>query len=176
MFYLSPQCWLSTVETHTVLGIFSTTSVDLSTGFPCHEACHQAFSKPLNRYLYIPFNSYHPSHSKRSFIKAEFIRYVRLSSKLLDFLAIKNKFFNGLWNRGYPKWFLLDVFSEVHFDLRWNYLSEKKEKAKVSSHNLFFKTFKNPLFRNLFLYHLGHDFDITICYKATPNLAKFVEC
>ena len=139
------------------------------------------FQKPLNRYLYIPFNSYHPSHSKRSFIKAELIRYVRLSSKLSDFLAIKNKFFNRLRNRGYPKWFLSDVFSEVRFDLRWDYLSEKKEKTKVSSHNLFFKTFKNPLFnnvhlRNLFLYHLGHDFDITICYKATPNLAKFVGC
>ena len=106
---------------------------------------------------------------------------MRLSSKLSDFLAVKNRFFNRLRNRGYPKWFLSDTFSEVRFDLCWNYLSEKKEKAIDSSHNLFFKTFKNPLFNNvhlrsLFLYHLGHDFDVTICYKATPNLAKFVGC
>ena len=72
-------------------------------------------------------------------------------------------------------------FPEVHFDLCRSYLSEKREKASDSSHNLFFKTVKNPLFnnihlRNLFLYHLGHDFDVTICYKATPNLAKFVRC
>ena len=53
---------------------------------------------------------------------SELIRYVRLSSKLSDFLAIKNKFFNRLRNRGYPNWFLSDVFSEVRFDLRWNYL------------------------------------------------------
>ncbi len=38
---------------------------------------------------------------------------------------------------------------------------------------------KNPLFnnihlKNLFLFYLGYDFDTTICYKATPNLAKFV--
>ena len=42
---------------------------------------------------------------------------------------------------------------------------------------LFFKTFRNPLFdnihlKNLFTFHLGGDFDITICYKATPNLAN----
>ena len=53
--------------------------------------------------------------------------------------VFKNRFFNRLRNRGYPKWFLSDVFSEVRFDLRWNYLSEKKEKAIDSSHNLFFK-------------------------------------
>ncbi len=57
-----------------------------------------SYQKPLNRYL---FTSYHPSHSKRSFIKAELIRYVRLSSRLSDFLDIRNKFFNRLRNRGY---------------------------------------------------------------------------
>ena len=89
------------------------------------------YQKSLNRYLYIPYNSYHPTHSKRSFIKAELIRYVRLSSKLSDVLEIKSRFFNRLWNRGYPKWFLLDVFLEVHFDLHWNYVSEKKKRPVI---------------------------------------------
>ena len=137
------------------------------------------FQKPLNRYLYIPFTSYHPTHSKKSFIKAELIRYVRLSSKLSDFLSIRKKFFTRLQNRGYPKWFLLDIFSEVHYDSRPKYLSEKSVGSKDHSRRVFFKTFRNPLFnsvhlKQLFSFHLGSVFDVTICYKATSNLAKFV--
>lgn len=113
------------------------------------------------------------SHSKIRFSKAELIRYVRLSSKLSDFLEIKHKFFNRLQDRGYPKWFLLDIFSEVHYDSCWDYPSLKKDKASMD-HRLLFKTMRNPLFnnvhlKNLFLYHVGSDYDITICYKATPN-------
>ena len=137
------------------------------------------YQKPLNRYLYIPFNSYHPNHSKRSFIKAELIRYVRLSSKVSDFLKIRDSFYNRLRNRGYPKWFLTEIFSEVSYNLRSSYLSVKKNRASGLAHKLFFKTNRNPLFngvhlRKLFLFHLCNDFDVTICYKATPNLAKFV--
>ena len=47
------------------------------------EVCHEngrltirPYQKPLNRYLYLPFTSYHPSHSKKSFIKAELLRYI----------------------------------------------------------------------------------------------------
>ena len=137
------------------------------------------YQKPLNRYLYIPFNSYHPNHSKKSFIKAELIRYVRLSSKVSDFLKIRDSFYNRLRNRGYPKWFLTEIFSEVSYNLRSSYLSVKKNRASGLAHKLFFKTNRNPLFngvhlRKLFLFHLCNDFDVTICYKATPNLAKFV--
>ena len=137
------------------------------------------FQKPLNRYLYIPFNSFHPSHSKRSFIKAELIRYVRLSSKQSDFLKIRNKFFNRLRNRGYPRQFLSEIFSEVLYSSRQRYLSRSKDQIKDMNYRVFFKTCKNPLFqdihlKNLFSHHLGNDFDVTICYKSTPNLARFV--
>ena len=137
------------------------------------------YQKPLNRYLYIPFTSYHPTHAKRSFIKAELIRYVRLSSRRSDFLIIRKKFFHRLQNRGYPRCFLTKVFSEVHYDSRPSFLSERKDRHRNLSKKLFFKTTKNPLFKNvhlknLFLHHLGHEFDVTICYKATPSLSKFV--
>ena len=135
------------------------------------------YQKPLNRYLYIPFISYHPNHAKRSFIKAELIRYVRLSSCLSDFLEIRKKFFNRLQNRGYPRRFLSEVFSEVHYNSRHKYLSRSKDKSKDVSHLVFFKTFRNPLFhnvhlKNLFLNHLGFDLDVIICYRATANLVK----
>ena len=134
------------------------------------------FQKPLNRYLYIPFTSYHPRHAKRSFIKAELIRYVRLSSKLSHFMDIRRKFFFRLQNRGYPKQFLMDIFSEVHFDSRSKYLKQKSATSNDQRHLLYFKTFRNPLFNNvhlkqLFSFHLGSEFDVIICYKSTPNLA-----
>ena len=137
------------------------------------------YQKPLNRYLYIPFNSYHPSHAKRSFIKAELIRYVRLSSCLSAFLEIRKKFFNRLQNRGYPRRFLLEVFSEVHYSSRHKLLSRSKDKSKDVSHLVFFKTYRNPLFhdlhlKNLFQSHLDNDLDVIICYKATASLAKLL--
>ena len=38
------------------------------------------FQKPLNKYLYIPFESFHPTSNKKAFIKGELMRYVRNSS------------------------------------------------------------------------------------------------
>ena len=67
----------------------------------------------------------------------------------------------------------------MQYDSRQKYLSTKRDNSKDVSLRLFFKTFRNPLFYNVhlkssFLYHLGSDFDVSICYKATPNLSKFV--
>ena len=67
----------------------------------------------------------------------------------------------------------------MHYDSRRKYLSRSKEKTKDVDQRVSFKTFRDPLFRDvnlksLFLYHLGSDFDVSICYKATPNFAKFV--
>ena len=135
----------------------------------------QPFQKPLNRYLYIPFTSYHPIHAKRSFIEAELIRYVRLSSKLSDFLDISKKFFIRLQNRGYPKQFILDIFSKVHYGSRWKYLAKMSVESKDKSHMRFFKMFRNPLFnnvhlKNLFTFQLGGDFDTTSVIRPLLTL------
>jgi len=37
------------------------------------------FQKPLNKYLYVPFESFHPSSNKKAFIRGELIRCVRNS-------------------------------------------------------------------------------------------------
>ena len=80
---------------------------------------------------------------------------MRLSFKLSDFLEIKSKFFNRLQNRGYPKWFLSDTFY-----FATTFLSKKIRSVLC----VFRKIVRNPLFnrvhlKNLFLYHLGNDFD-----------------
>ena len=104
---------------------------------------------------------------------------MRLSTKQSDFLVIRKKFFNRLRNRGYPRRFLSDIFSEVLYSSRNRYLSRSKDQVKNVNNRVFFKTCKNPLFhgihlKNLFLYHLGNDFDLTVCYKTTPNLARLI--
>ena len=38
------------------------------------------FQKPLDKYLYIPFESFHPSSNKKAFIKGELMKYARNSS------------------------------------------------------------------------------------------------
>ena len=80
--------------------------------------------KVLNKYLYIPFCSYHPKDSKTGFIKAELIRYVRNSSTYLAFSNIARKFFLRLRLRGYPPRYLLWVFSKVHYRDRSKYLED----------------------------------------------------
>ena len=104
------------------------------------EVCHEngclttrPYQKPLNRYLYLPFTSYHPNHSKKSFIKAELLRYIRLSSKKSEFLHIKEKFFVRLRNKGYPIWFLKSIFEEVDYSSRDKLLRPHKRSTHVSS-------------------------------------------
>jgi len=35
---------------------------------------YSTFQKPLNKYLYIPFESFHPASNKKAFIKGELVR------------------------------------------------------------------------------------------------------
>ena len=54
------------------------------------------FLKPLNKYLYIPFESFHPSSNKKAFIKGELIRYARNSSSFRAFSETREKFWKRL--------------------------------------------------------------------------------
>ncbi|XP_074608094.1 uncharacterized protein LOC141860796 [Acropora palmata] len=40
-----------------------------------HTLQHSTFQKPLNKYLYIPFESFHPTSNKKAFIKGELMRF-----------------------------------------------------------------------------------------------------
>ncbi|KAJ7161569.1 hypothetical protein C8R46DRAFT_904665 [Mycena filopes] len=46
----------------------------------------RVYQKALNSYLYIPWNSCHSDESKRAWVRGERVRYVRLCSKVEDFL------------------------------------------------------------------------------------------
>ena len=58
------------------------------------------FQKPLNKYLYIPFEPLHPSSNKKAFIKGELMRYDRNSSSFKSFSEIRDRFWKRLRLRG----------------------------------------------------------------------------
>ena len=80
------------------------------------------YQKALNKYLYIPFHSEHPPHTKRGFIKGELLRYVRNSSKYEDFSRVRRLFFVRLRARGYPERFLSHAFATVRYEQRFGLL------------------------------------------------------
>lgn len=85
----------------------------------------RVYQKPLNRYLYIPFTSNHPSSAKKGFIKGELIRYVRLCSKESDFVTMKDLLRFRLRQRGYPDKVLASIYSQVTYTDRTHYLALK---------------------------------------------------
>lgn len=74
--------------------------------------------KAMNLYLYIPYCSFHTDAMKRSFIQTELMRYVRNSSDVRDYYAIRTRFYQRLRDRGYPHAFLAPIFNSVVYDDR----------------------------------------------------------
>ena len=99
------------------------------------------FQKPLNKYLYIPFESFHPASNKRVFIKGELMRYARNSSNFTTFANTCEPFLKRLRLRGDPYHFLLPLFREVKYSNRIKWL--KKSKRALDGKVIVFKTTYN---------------------------------
>ena len=74
---------------------------------------YSTFQKPLNKYLYIPYESFHPASNKKAFIKGELMCYARNSLTFRSFDDTHQLFWKRLRLRGYPARFLLPVFREI---------------------------------------------------------------
>jgi hypothetical protein len=85
------------------------------------------FKKPMNKHLYIPWSSAHPSHVKKAFVKAELIRFAIVSSKVEYFADARIQFYGNLRRRGYPVAVLDDWFRQVSYEQRPLYLSREKQ-------------------------------------------------
>ena len=132
------------------------------------------FQKPLNKYLYIPFESFHPSSNKKAFIKGELIRYARNSSSFRAFSETREKFWKRLRVRGYPLRFLLPLFREIRYSDRRRWLIQKpKHRPKVSKTIVFKATFNcsHAHIKNV-INQMLPDLDCTVCYKSTVTLAN----
>lgn len=84
------------------------------------------FTKPMNRFLYIPWSSAHPSHVKKAFVKAELIRFAMVSSEVGFFAEARMFFYGNLRRRGYPAETLDKWFRQVSYDSRAIYLADRK--------------------------------------------------
>ncbi len=141
-------------------------------------ATHQ---KEFNLYLYIPCNSFHTRAMKKSFIQTELRRYIRNSSSQIEFERICAAFFHRLRNRGYPKAFLVDVFTSVSYLDRPRFLA-KSAPPKHCDFPLLFKTTYTPLSASIRIKQILTEhwnlLDTTafphqpiVCYKRTANLS-----
>ena len=69
--------------------------------------------KKINKYVYIPYSSFHTHHNKVGWIKAELIRYIRNTSSFDEYIKIKRMFYRRLRDRGYPINFLEAAMTSV---------------------------------------------------------------
>ena len=123
---------------------------------------YSTFQKPLNKYLYIPYESFHPASNKKAFIKGELMRYARNSSKFHSFNETRLLFWKRLRLRGYPAKFLLPIFREIHYSNRKKWLSKPD---RLSRHRrVVFKTSFNCS-------HVGIK---KVILKYLPNLSSIV--
>ena len=129
------------------------------------------FQKPLNKYLYIPFESFHPASNKRTFIKGELMRYARNSSNFTTFADTRELFWKRLRLRGYPYHFLLPLFREVKYSNRNKWL--KNSKRALDGKVVVFKTTYNcsHLHINGVIQKYLPELKCIISYKSTKTYA-----
>lgn len=148
----------------------------------------KVYQKPMNEYLYVPWNSFHTTKQRTGFIKGECIRYARTCSSKDDFYALVKLFKARLLKRGYPVQVIEHGVSQVSYDNRATYLKVKpKDKSIIP---LLFKVVNNPRVSHK---HLRKELDalerdlteisgipqslkghITICYKLSKSLHAHV--
>ena len=132
------------------------------------------YQKPLNKYLYIPFESFHPSSNKKAFIKGELMRYARNSSSFKSFCETRDKFWKRLRLRGYPFKFLLPLFHGVRYHDRETWISRPPKHRSRPSRTLAFKTTFNCSHARIkkVISNILPDLDCTVCYKKTVTIAN----
>lgn len=89
------------------------------------------FRKKMNRHLYIPWSSAHPSHVKKGFVKAELTRYVMLCSKFEYFAEARKELYGNLRRRGYPAKVLEEWFTQVQYGKRAQVLLTREKEDRV---------------------------------------------
>ena len=133
---------------------------------------YSTFQKPLNTYLYILYESFHPASNKKAFIKGELMRYARNSSTFHSFDETRFRFWKRLRLRGYPARFLLPIIREINYSNRrkWfaktNRLSKQRRVVFKSTFNCSHVRIKNVTLNNLL------NLSAIVSYKSTNTRQK----
>lgn len=94
------------------------------------------YQKPLNKYLYIPFESFHPASNKRAFIRGELMRYTRNISTFKALSETRDKFWKRLRIQGYPVGFLLPLLKKLDTVTELNGFQKNASRATVADGSL----------------------------------------
>lgn len=86
--------------------------------------------KALNKYLYIPYDSFHHPGMFKSFINAELIRYIITNSDEWWYDCMVRKFTHRLRQRGYPLRMITSITNRVSYARRQQYLSSASNGQK----------------------------------------------
>ena len=135
------------------------------------------YQKAFNKYLYIPFKSFHLAHNKKAFIRGELIRYVKNSSTISSYLSMRKRFYYRLRLRGYPPRFLIPVFASVSYQDRHKWLKPLATTKKTGKPPVFFKTQLNAghlRIKSIIKKYLPNT-NVVTCYKRTRTLKHLVK-
>ncbi|KAK4694560.1 hypothetical protein P7C70_g8712, partial [Phenoliferia sp. Uapishka_3] len=106
----------------------------------------EVYQKPMNSYQYIPWLSYHPVTVKRAFVKGVLLGYARGSSRYVDFVKSRMRFYLRLRARGYPPRWLNKNFAIVNWHRDRAQTLVDREKPDPSGRGpLIYKAKYNPV-------------------------------
>ena len=162
--------------------------LDISLELNQHGIKTKVFQKPLNRYAYLPWKSYHTRAQKQGFIKAETLRYARICSSRKDFHHMRKLFTLRLQRRGYPLSIIHQAMNKVRWEQRiYNLFRKKTNKGLIP---FLFKTEFNPIIEHKQIRRCLDVFTkdlekvtglpqtlkerITICYSLPPTMHSLI--
>jgi hypothetical protein len=101
----------------------------------CDGISYEPYAKTINKFLYIPYSSFHPSHAKDAFIHTELVRLHRNSANHRIFLRAASEFWFHLRQRGYPSRYLNRVRNKFDpvFQLNYDSLRDRPNNTTVSA-------------------------------------------
>ena len=137
------------------------------------------YQKQISRFLYIPFRSYHLRSTQQAWIKAEILRHARNCNRYEDYVSLVQLFYDHLRARGFPKQFLLPIFTNINYSRKREELLSLNRKNKESRTALIpFTTRLHPWLRRFRLNKLlqqhssllPKDFRIVVGWKNPPTI------
>ena len=74
--------------------------------------------KETNKFMYIPYRSFHQRHTIKNYVWGELKRYVHYNTEEKNYKKLKTRFFLRLRNRGFRKYVLVKLFQHVTYSQR----------------------------------------------------------
>lgn len=96
------------------------------------------YVKPTNKFLYIPYKSFHTEAVKRGFIITELTRLVKNNSTFEDFTTAAKSFAEHLKARGYPAQFIMNAARRVDYGERDTILRVNKNNKADGEKRFFY--------------------------------------